>query len=129
MALLNGEDTGEQEKDDSVHDNIDSSNGLSQEELEELEADPDADAEQYFPVPPQFLQDWPESCRTPQDSAGLQAKVLIFVASPAKLGRAQQSLGGLSANLGRTWQSLAGLDRIQTELCRIYFKLEYITKK
>jgi hypothetical protein len=42
---------------------------------------------QYFPVPPQFLQDWPESCRTPQDSAGLQAKVLILVASPAKLGR------------------------------------------
>ena len=42
---------------------------------------------QYFSVPPQFLQDWPESCRTPQDSAGLQAKVLILVASPAKLGR------------------------------------------
>ncbi|KIJ96687.1 hypothetical protein K443DRAFT_10432 [Laccaria amethystina LaAM-08-1] len=48
MALLNGEDTGEQEKDDSAHDNIDSSNGLSQEELEELEADPDADAEHPF---------------------------------------------------------------------------------
>jgi hypothetical protein len=63
---------------------------------------------QYFPVPP-------NSCRTPQDSAGLQAKVLILVASPAKLGR--------------TWQSLEGLDRIQTELCRIYFKLKYITKK
>jgi hypothetical protein len=69
---------------------------------------------QYFPVPPQFMQDWPESCRTPQDSAGLQAKVIIFVASPAKLGGAQQSL--------------AGLDRIQTELGRIYFKLDIINK-
>jgi hypothetical protein len=75
------------------------------------------------------FQSLPNSCRTPQDSAGLQAKVLILVASPAKLGRAQQSLAGLSAKLGRTWQRLAGLDRIQTELCRIYFKLEYITKK
>jgi len=52
----------------------------------------------YFSVPPQFLQDWPESCRTPQDSAGLQAKVLILVASPAKLGRVSQSL----EELGRT---------------------------
>jgi len=48
--------------------------------------------------PPQFLQDWLESCRTPQDSAGLQAKVLILVASPAKLGRVRQSL----EELGRT---------------------------
>jgi hypothetical protein len=63
------------------------------------------------PIPAGLL----ESCRNPQDSAGLQAKVLILVASPAKLGRAQQSL--------------AGLDRIQTELCRIYSKLEYIMKK
>jgi hypothetical protein len=49
---------------------------------------------------------------------------LILVASPAKLGRAQQSLAGL----GRAWQDwtdLAGLDRI----CSIYFKLEYIMKK
>jgi len=52
----------------------------------------------YFSVPPQFLEDWPESCRTPQDSAGLQAKVLILVASPAKLGRVGQSL----EELGRT---------------------------
>jgi len=52
----------------------------------------------YFSVPPQFLQDWPESCRTPQDSAGLQAKVLILLASPAKLGRVGQSL----EELGRT---------------------------
>jgi hypothetical protein len=59
---------------------------------------------QYFLVPPQFLQDWLESCRNPQDSAGLQAKVFIFVASPAKLGRAQQNLAGL----GKAWQDWTG---------------------
>ena len=26
---------------------------------------------QYFPVPPQFLLDWQESCRNPEDSAKL----------------------------------------------------------
>lgn len=45
MALLTTEDTGEGEKDDSVPDSADSSNHLSREELEELEADPDTDAE------------------------------------------------------------------------------------
>jgi len=44
------------------------------------------------------FQSPPNSCRTPQDSAGLQAKVLILVASPAKLGRVGQSL----EELGRT---------------------------
>jgi len=45
------------------------------------------------------FQSPPNSCRTPQDSAGLQAKVLILVASPAKLGRVGQSL----EEFGRTW--------------------------
>jgi len=44
------------------------------------------------------FQSLPNPCRTPQDSAGLQAKVLILVASPAKLGRVRQSL----EELGRT---------------------------
>jgi hypothetical protein len=65
---------------------------------------------QYFSVPPQFLQDWSESCRNPQDSAGLQAKVLILVASPAKSCQA--------------WQSSAELGRTGTELGRISAKLE-----
>jgi hypothetical protein len=63
---------------------------------------------QYFSVPPQFLQDWPESCRNPQDSAGLQAKVLVLVASPAKLGRVRQSLAGLGQSLAGLGQSLGG---------------------
>ena len=45
-----------------------------------------------------IFQSPPNSCRTPQDSAGLQAKVLILVASPAELGRVGQSL----EELGRT---------------------------
>jgi len=44
------------------------------------------------------FQSPPNSCRMPQDSAELQAKVLILVASPAKLGRVGQSL----EELGRT---------------------------
>ena len=45
MALLNAGDAREQEKDDLTPDSMDSGNSLSQEELDELEADPDADAE------------------------------------------------------------------------------------
>jgi len=55
------------------------------------------------------FQSLPNSCRTPQDSAGLQAKVLILVASPAKLGRVGQSLEELGrtwAEFGRIWQDL-----------------------
>ena len=44
------------------------------------------------------FQSPPNSCRTSQDSAGLQAKVLILLASPAELGRVWQSL----EELGRT---------------------------
>ena len=55
---------------------------------------------QYFPVPPQFLQDWQESCRSP-------AGILRTLPSSAKL-----------AELGRTG----------TEFSRIPAKLEYIFK-
>ena len=44
--------------------------------------------QQYFPVPPQFLQDWPESCRNPEDSAKL-----------AELGRTGTEFSRISAKL------------------------------
>ena len=62
------------------------------------------------------FQSPPNSCRTPQDSAGLQAKVLILVASPAKLGRVGQSLeefGRTWAEFGRIWQDS---DRVWQDL-------------
>jgi hypothetical protein len=55
---------------------------------------------------------------------------------PAGLARVLQDSSGLcriasqSVNIGsQSCQAWQGLDRIQTELGRIYFKLEYITKK
>ena len=43
---------------------------------------------QYFPVPPQFLQDWQESCRNAEDSAKL-----------AELGRTGTEFSRISAKL------------------------------
>jgi len=61
---------------------------------------PDCGSVQFSPmyISSCTFQSPPNSCRTPHDSAGLQAKVLILVASPAKLGRVGQSL----EELGRT---------------------------
>ena len=48
----------------------------------------DGEFVQYFPVPPQFLQDWQESCRNPEDSAKL-----------AELGRTGTEFSRISAKL------------------------------
>ena len=45
-------------------------------------------SKQYFPILPQFLQGWPESCRNPQNSA-----------NSAKLGRTGTEFGRISATL------------------------------